>query len=56
MEEGLEEGKKKGLEEGVEKGKLESLISLVKDGDLPLDKAIKRSGLSEEEFKKRLEL
>ena len=56
LEEGLEEGKKKGLEEGVEKGKLESLISLVKDGDLPLDKAIKRSGLSEEEFKKRLEL
>ena len=50
LEKGLEEGKK----EGIEEGKLESLISLVKDGDLPLDKTIKKSGLSEEEFKKRL--
>ena len=50
LEKGLIEGKKEGLEEG----RLESLISLVKDGDLPLDKAIKKSGLSEEEFKKRL--
>ncbi len=51
---GLEEGKKKGLEEGVEKGKLESLIDLVKKKYLSIDIAIKESGLSEEEFKKRL--
>ena len=52
--EGLEKGLEEGKKEGIEEGKLESLISLVKDGDLPLDKVIKKSGLSEEEIKKRL--
>ena len=40
--------------EKFNEGKLETLISLVKDGVLDLAEAIKRSGLTEDEFKKRL--
>ena len=50
LEKGLEEGKKKGKEDG----KLESLIDLVRKNYLPIDVAIKESGLSEEKFKEKL--
>lgn len=51
-------GEKSGIEKGIALGKkdgeIETLISLVKEGLLPLDKAIKKSGLTEIEFKERL--
>ncbi len=49
-----EELKKVANQKQYEEGKIDSLISLVKDGDLNLERAIEKSGLSEEEFKKRL--
>ena len=49
-----EELKKVANQKQYEEGKIDSLISLVKDGDLDLERAIEKSGLSEEEFKKRL--
>ena len=58
LEEGMILGEKSGIEKGIALGKkdgeIETLISLVKEGLLPLDKAIKKSGLTEIEFKERL--
>ena len=51
---GIALGEKSGLEKGIELGQLRTLLSLVKEGLLPLDKAIKKSGLTEIEFKERL--
>ncbi len=51
---GIALGEKSGLEKGIELGQLRTLLSLVKEGLLPLDKAIKKSGLTEKEFKERL--
>ena len=59
LEEGLELGKKSGLEKGLKlgekNGELKTLISLYKEGLLTLDKAVEKSGLAEEEFKKKLD-
>ena len=56
---GIERGEKNGLEKGLElgekNGELKTLISLCKKGFLSLDKAIEESGLTEEEFKEKLE-
>lgn len=49
-----EEGIKEGIKEGLEVGKIKNLIELVKDGDLSFEKAVKKSGLKEEEFKDKL--
>lgn len=51
---GLLAGRKEGREEGREEGRILQLIDLVKDGILDEDTAQQRSGLSKEEFKKRL--
>ena len=51
---GIDEGKAIGEKSGLEKGKLVTLISLVKEGLLPLDKAIEKSGFTEKEFKEKL--
>ena len=55
---GIEKGRQDGIEEGMilgeKNGELRMLLSLVKEGLLPLDKAIEKSGLTEEEFKKRI--
>ena len=51
---GLEKGIALGKKNGLEKGKLVTLISLVKEGLLPLDKAIEKSGFTEKEFKEKL--
>ena len=51
---GLEKGIALGKKNGLEKGKLVTLISLVKEGLLPLDKAVEKSGLTEKEFKEKL--
>ena len=53
--EGIDEGKAIGEKSGLEKRKLVTLLSLVKKGYLPLDKAIEESGLTKEEFEKKLE-
>ena len=56
---GIECGRQNGLEEGLElgekNGELKTLISLYKEGLLTLDKAVEKSGLAEEEFKKKLD-
>ena len=50
------DAEKKGHESGLQEGTIKTLLSLVNDGLLAADEAIKRSGLSEQEFKKQLEL
>ncbi len=56
--EGRKEGKEEGLKEGIQKGEKEGaarvLITLVREGVLTLDDAAKRSGMSDEEFKRRM--
>ena len=56
---GIEKGRQDGIEKGMilgeKNGELKMLLSLVKEGLLPLDKAIKKSGLTEKEFIDELE-
>ena len=49
-----DEGREEGMEQGIEQGKIIQLIELVRDGDLAIEVAIKKSNLSEEEFMKYL--
>lgn len=53
---GHESGLQEGREIGQREGSTNVLLSLVNDGLLAADEAVKRSGLSEQEFKKKLEL
>ncbi len=53
-EQGLKEGRKEGLKEGRKEGAAQALIALVRDGVLTREDAVKRSGLSDEEFKRRM--
>lgn len=46
-----EDGRETGRREGIEEGKLLNLCELVSDGVLPLKEALKRTGLTEKEFK-----
>ena len=39
--------------EGRAEGSLMTLIALVKDGDLPIEKAAKRAGMTVPEFQKK---
>ncbi len=43
---------KRGMEKGIEQGKINLLVSLVKDGDLTIEKASAKLNVSVEEFKK----
>ena len=52
--EGREEGRTEGREQGLKQGRIMQLLELVRDGVLDKDLACKRSGLSAEEFEKRL--
>ena len=54
IERGEQSGLEKGLELGEKNGELKTLISLYKEGFLPLDKAVEKSGLTEKEFKEKL--
>lgn len=45
----------KGIEKGIEQGRLNTLISLVQDGLLPVEEAAKRSEMTVEDFKKLIE-
>ena len=53
-DEGREEGREEGRKEGKEEGRLSTLFLLVDDKVISLEEALKRSGLSEEDFKTRL--
>lgn len=54
-DEAREEGLEAGRAEGLTAGKLQQLIELVKDGDLSLEKAIQKSGISRKEFMELME-
>ncbi len=48
---GMEQGIERGIEQGIERGRLEVLLQFTKDGLITLDEAMKRSGLTEEQFR-----
>lgn len=54
LEEGEERGFQRGIALGKKDGEIETLVSLVRKGYLPLEKAVEESGLSKEEFKEKL--
>lgn len=58
LKEGRKEGREEGLKEGIQKGEKDGaarvLVALVRDGVLTLEDAVKRSGLSDEEFKRQV--
>ena len=53
--EGREEGRKEGREEGREEGRLNTLIELVKEGNLSRIVAACKANMTVEEFQKRME-
>ncbi len=44
------EGRHEGLKEGLKEGKLTTLFSLVEDGDISVEKAAKKSNMTQDEF------
>ena len=52
--EGLKKGREIGRKEGREEGMVDTLISLVKKGCLSVTDAIEEAGVTEEEFKQRM--
>ena len=50
----VKESREEGKTEGWREGELLTLLNLVKEGLLPLDKAVVKSGLTEKEFKEKL--
>ncbi len=54
LREGRADGLREGRADGIRAGSLEILVSLVKDGIIDETEAVKRSGLTREEFKKLL--
>ena len=51
--EGLTEGRAEGIAEGIEKGKINMLISLLKEGDITISTAARKSGMTEAEFEEK---
>jgi len=49
-----EEGLSEGLSQGLSQGRREVLIEMVRDGELTVDAAAKRAGMSAEEFEKEM--
>lgn len=49
-----EEGLSEGLSQGLSQGRREVLIEMVRDGELTMDAAAKRAGMSAEEFEKEM--
>lgn len=43
-----------GIKAALQRGKIETVLGLVRDGLLTVDEAVKRSKLTEEEFRKLL--
>ncbi len=54
MREGRREGRRKGREEGREEGRILEIYSMVQDGDLSLERAAKRRGITTLVLKDRL--
>ena len=54
-EEGIKEGIREGKKQGVEEGKILMLLQLIKEGILDEQDAVRRAGLSREEFLKACE-
>ena len=56
--EGIQIGKAEGIQigeaRGIQIGRLDTLVSLVADGLLPLSAAAKKAGMTEEAFKARM--
>ncbi|MCR5206053.1 MAG: hypothetical protein K6E47_13545 [Lachnospiraceae bacterium] len=48
---GILKGIEKGIKKGIEKGRIDTFVSLVKDGHLSLSDAAKRAYLSIDEFR-----
>ena len=55
IKEGLKEGIREGKKQGVEEGKILMLLQLIKEGILDEQDAVRRAGLSREEFLKACE-
>ena len=55
-EKAMERGLKKGIEQGIEQGIVKELVSLVKDGLLPLEVAAQRAKVTVEEMKHMCQL
>ncbi|MCQ2521321.1 MAG: hypothetical protein MJ105_02990 [Lachnospiraceae bacterium] len=53
-EEGREEGLAQGIEQGIERGRTQLLIAQVHDGEITIESAVRRLGISEDEFRKML--
>ena len=51
----FEKGIEKGIEKGVEQGKLIQLIELVESGDLTVEKASEKAGMTEEAFREKMQ-
>jgi len=54
LEKGMEIGREEGMKIGREEGMVDTLISLVKKGCLSVTDAIEEAGVTEEEFKQRM--
>lgn len=52
--EGRKEGRKEGRQQGKAEGAMETLISLVKEGLLPVEKAAERMNVSVEQFEQEI--
>ena len=50
IEKGLQKGLQQGIEQGIEKGIYITLVSLVKQGIITMEKAAKEAGVPVEEF------
>ena len=50
LEQGIAQGMEQGMAEGIEQGKIETLASLVLDGVITKDDAVKRASVSEQKF------
>lgn len=50
LDRGIVIGEKRGKKEGIREGKIEAIIELVKDGDLTIEKAIRKLGITKDDF------
>ncbi len=54
IKQATEAGMQWGMQQGIQRGALQQLIDLVRDNLLSLDEAVKRAGITREEFVKQL--
>ena len=54
IERGIEQGIEQGIERGIETGKINTLLSLVRDGLLSAEEAAKRTDMTVEEIQNLL--